>query len=269
MHSDIDVTGPDGKIYHPTPEHPYPYKAVDPDSLRDSADPLDFQGNPMHLTPEQHTKAGGMSPKQVYGKQVQGNFSFIDFNVSTPSESQPVFFQQELEGLGNVCNIKGQFPLMYHHFTAEDCGGRHILNGSQFPRTCPGANDPKTGCASFCQKTTTYKYGEEIPFVGTWVKGPRNLRYNSVDEAYTTRVSYPLEDLAEGQCGYWTFVPIVKEVCGVYSESELTSDGGCGATTSTTLCDIMPTLNSNGEIQGNTIFVDTDCGSREPWAPQV
>ncbi|KAM0814443.1 hypothetical protein AB5N19_00233 [Seiridium cardinale] len=75
--------------------------------------------------------------------------------------------------------------------------------------------------------------------------------------------------LDKGQCGYFTFVPVIKTVCGSISETPigiLANIPWCTSPVTTTgnVCDGAPWKNSDGSVDGETIFVRTDCGDRSP-----
>lgn len=73
--------------------------------------------------------------------------------------------------------------------------------------------------------------------------------------------------LDQGQCGYFTVVPVWKETCGSITEGHYGAwpVAWCEATTtSPNVCANEQRLNSDGTVDSETIFVRTDCSTRQP-----
>ncbi|CAJ2512214.1 Uu.00g052290.m01.CDS01 [Anthostomella pinea] len=142
--------------------------------------------------------------------------------------------------------------------------------------TCPNYRDePMDGCAAFCQVRTVYYYIQESPFARSSCQYPLNCE---ISESYTTSTGWSTSvsakmgkaykvgisggysysqgqargrnykiELTSGQCGYFTFVGIMKGTCETYTEGLYIRDG-------------LP--------EGVVLFVFTDCITRAPLDPE-
>ena len=148
----------------------------------------------------------------------------------------------------NACDWKDAEPVLYHEYGTDACPPRVALNedGSCPVRSYkPGLFQP-SGCAGFCENRTTYSYGRESIFLANpYCHGygqkaatcsisetqtttaslsfsvPATVKFTDtlsagVSGGYTRTWSHAIAQtksisLGEGECGYWTFLPIVKE----------------------------------------------------------
>ncbi|KAI8262937.1 hypothetical protein K4K58_000327 [Colletotrichum sp. SAR11_239] len=163
-------------------------------------------------------------------------------------------------------------------------------------------------CMSFCQIRTYFEWSREQPFaytkchyplacnlttndtvpLGSWKKSGSNLDqalevgisggYGSKSdlEFYAQGQNWSL-DMKEGQCGYFTFIPVKKITCGTLSESVWKTGTSCstskkdGANHKINYCvdqfwNIKDKTSGKEVPDGITIFVHTNCSTREPLA---
>jgi len=81
-------------------------------------------------------------------------------------------------------------------------------------------------------------------------------------------------NLKDGECGYFTIVPVFKDVCGSITEGFDILGGTwepiwvCKPTnTYANICVSEQRLNPSGTVDAETIFVKTNCGTRQPLDP--
>ncbi|KAH8896719.1 hypothetical protein GQ53DRAFT_818986 [Thozetella sp. PMI_491] len=117
------------------------------------------------------------------------------------------------------------------------------------------------------QVTVTYQGQLNLKFLeafkigvtGTW----------SQAKAQSTAKAYQIK-LERGECGYFTFVPVGREVCGTMSVSTLNHVGDffwwCGDPENhiQNFCSVDSKKNPDGTVDGDVIFVRTNCENREP-----
>jgi hypothetical protein len=137
----------------------------------------------------------------------------------------------------DVCDGVNATPVLYTEYHDDSCPPRNVLNADG---SCPGQDYYQNECYSFCQIRTTFSYRTEIPIANTYCHGPftctvtdtvtktvtksANVNLKFV-EAYGLGISggfsyadaeararaYSVK-LDEGNCGYFTIVPVWKEV---------------------------------------------------------
>ncbi|KAH7364762.1 hypothetical protein BKA65DRAFT_473075 [Rhexocercosporidium sp. MPI-PUGE-AT-0058] len=171
----------------------------------------------------------------------------------------------------------------------------------------PGV-DEDGACTAYCEIRVNYSYGQEVPYGGsecaakeckiakgtsstvttTWEinanigievsKGALLGAFNlGASYSFSTSASTSLdiersEELEEGECGYWTWVPILVDTCGslTTAPTEIPNDGPFGgaarcnadASTWTSIgnwCNRTPVKRDDGSAAGNTFFVYTKC----------
>ncbi|KAI1266117.1 hypothetical protein F5Y18DRAFT_426006 [Xylariaceae sp. FL1019] len=163
------------------------------------------------------------------------------------------------------------------------------------PGFCEGADN--FPCTSFCQVSTEFTYGQESPIIGTYCEGAREcwttqqdivrvkwpskgLLEDQFSEALSTGVSGGFhvwkcvfstrevgvynKHLEKDECGYFTFVPILKTTCGTWTHGQRGPWGCENVTTEHHRCATQQMTDSKGVPDGNTIFVKTDCKSKVP-----
>ncbi|KAK3172292.1 hypothetical protein OEA41_005613 [Lepraria neglecta] len=73
-------------------------------------------------------------------------------------------------------------------------------------------------------------------------------------------------NLPDGQCGYFTFLPILHDSCGSFSEGtrlDVPINHCINYQTTGNVCTQQPYRSGDGSlVLGDTIFVKTDCGTR-------
>ena len=149
----------------------------------------------------------------------------------------------------NACDWIDAEPLLYHEYGTDACPPIVALNkdGSCPVRSYRERGlFHSTGCAGFCEIRTTYYYGRESIFLANpYCHGygekaatcsisetqttTASLSFNvPVSVKYTDALSFGITggysqtwsqaiaqsksiSLSQGECGYWTFLPIVKE----------------------------------------------------------
>lgn len=147
----------------------------------------------------------------------------------------------------DICNFEDAFPEFYYDYGIKECPPVFYLadNGVD----CQEFELDKKTFASFCQLKTMFYYGQERPFARIPVcRGPMTCRITeSVHQAYGWKAkvngnfkkdaltmgitggyndksgyaqSYSFTKiLDDNTCGYWTFVPYVRQSCGTYTTS--------------------------------------------------
>ncbi|KAH9219815.1 hypothetical protein DL95DRAFT_483015 [Leptodontidium sp. 2 PMI_412] len=189
-----------------------------------------------------------------------------------------------------------------------DCEKKSYLRpdghcGGSMPR--PGQDGE---CTSYCEVRVNYSYGAEVPYGGsecsakecklamgtstsvttTWEinasvgmevsKGALLGAFNlGATYSYSTSLSTSLsveraEDLEEGECGYWTWVPIFIESCGSLTTAPIIdysdfppygSPAMCSSDSAWTSidnwCNRTPAKNDDGPAAGYTFFVYKKC----------
>ena len=140
------------------------------------------------------------------------------------------------------CDWKNAEPILYHEYNSEACPPRLVVDRHG---DCPmKLTERKPGtfiCAGFCQESTENYYGRETIFLANpYCHGPMTC---AIQETKTVQVQYSFSSsiglkvkevfnlgisggvsettstaraqtksvsLKEGQCGYFTFIPIFK-----------------------------------------------------------
>ncbi|KUJ17615.1 uncharacterized protein LY89DRAFT_733454 [Mollisia scopiformis] len=198
----------------------------------------------------------------------------------------------------NPCDGINATPVLYHEYLGDVCPPINIISSNG---DCSGLDPSGNDCASFCQVRTNFVYDTEVPFDNTYCHGPFTCgitETKSVTLTYSTNIgiqdlkalsvgvtggfsygtitatarTYSI-NLPPGSCGYFTFVPVRKDTCGTMTTApvEWMDMGGivpvpyCGVSTDIgNYCASEARKNSDGTVDGETIFVKTDCNTREP-----
>lgn len=142
----------------------------------------------------------------------------------------------------NACDWQGVEPILYHKYGTDDCPPKLKVDGRG---NCPVEYhkfDDEQTCVGFCEQTTEYKYGRESIFLANpYCHGPMscsisdtvtvatghtfssslNIKFNDVlsggisgGETITNSFAHAQTksiSLKEGECGYFTFLPIIKK----------------------------------------------------------
>ncbi|KAK5390211.1 hypothetical protein LTR20_003069 [Exophiala xenobiotica] len=147
----------------------------------------------------------------------------------------------------NMCDWSVAAPSLYHEYYPDDCPPRYYLRSNGECETEWAAVDLFT-CAGFCQIRTTFYYGQEQPYVRVpmcrgemtctiaesvhqnyaWkAKVNGNFKYSALTVGITSGYSeksgisqsYKFsKHLQKDECGYFTFIPFIRGVCGTYTE---------------------------------------------------
>ncbi|MDI1490506.1 MAG: hypothetical protein OHK93_001710 [Ramalina farinacea] len=197
-------------------------------------------------------------------------------------------------------------PILYHPYGTDVCPPIIHLNADG---TCPSTFSGYDIhlCTSFCQLSTTFTYITESPFTeNPFCHGPQSC---TITNTVTTTVTWSANagikidppklygvqfgvtggfsyasarataearsfsvKLDQNQCGYFTFIPIIRTICGVFTQGvppREFHDTQCiitGDKTSTdpNFCVSQPQNYPDGKASGDVVFVYTDCGTREP-----
>ncbi|PKS11137.1 hypothetical protein jhhlp_002898 [Lomentospora prolificans] len=207
----------------------------------------------------------------------------------------------------NPCDGVDASPELYHEYRTDVCPPRNRLDSDG---SCPfedGIDGPSLKdlrCAKYCEIRTNFFWGREQPFANTYCHGPlsctitetktRTVTWNvggslstKVHDALTLGISGSYSQaeadawarafsikLEEGQCGYFTFVPIIHDSCGSLTEGPADNTPGfpraiCSNdrnkwSTTGNFCQSQLKRHSDGTVDGDTIFVRTDCSTRAP-----
>ncbi|KAL4926736.1 uncharacterized protein BDV17DRAFT_268993 [Aspergillus undulatus] len=196
----------------------------------------------------------------------------------------------------NPCDGVNASPVLYHEYR-EQCPPKYTQNEKQ---ECDHCSWQVNDCAAFCQVRTNFIYGVEQPFANTYCHGPQTC---VISETHTRTVGLSLSispqlqkalavgitggftmssadafarthsvNLPMGQCGYFTFVPVLKETCGTMTTEDFISyypgfQISCNHDKRTNIqnyCQKQLWRNQDGTVDGETIFVYTDCSNRMP-----
>ncbi|MCJ1278218.1 hypothetical protein MMC21_006033 [Puttea exsequens] len=158
---------------------------------------------------------------------------------------------------------------------------------------CPA--DFKKKCISYCEVRQEFYYGVEQPLDNPYCHGPltctvgsnkaTTYTFNSnvnvkwlealglgitggfSSASSTTDVRSTSVKLDEGKCGYFTFLPILHGSCGTVSEGkqlDVPINHCINYQSTGNVCTQQPYRSSDGTlVLGDTVFVKTDCGTRE------
>ncbi|CAI6334418.1 unnamed protein product [Periconia digitata] len=200
-------------------------------------------------------------------------------------------FEKNVLSKRDPCDGVNATPVLYHKYGTDKCPPKFKVDSRGKCYLNPNDHWPWQSCTQFCQQETEFKYTQEKPFTNAYCHGPQtctisstttrtitaNLNFNAkFVEAYGIGITGGFSEskatasarafsvkLEQGDCGYFTFVPVMKRTCGKI-----------GAPTS---CSARPNIDedscaeqlhrdSDGSVDGETIFVRTDCGTRMPLA---
>ncbi|PLN85513.1 hypothetical protein BDW42DRAFT_160637 [Aspergillus taichungensis] len=198
----------------------------------------------------------------------------------------------------DVCDGVNATPVLYHEYRGDKCKPKYTMNKDG---VCNHAHWPENKCAAYCQVRTNFFYGQERPFPNTYCHGPESCTItatHTVTVGWSITISPQIQNamkvgvsggfsgssgdafarsysvkLESGQCGYFTFVPVVKEVCGTLSTQHVRAMPSpilpvywClgDYTTTPNVCAQELRHNSDGTVDGETIFVRTHCDNRMP-----
>ncbi|KAI1074066.1 hypothetical protein F5B20DRAFT_565097 [Whalleya microplaca] len=212
-----------------------------------------------------------------------------------PSSSLPTSVSKR-----NVCDGKNAEPILYHEYGNKQCPPHwHFAKDGhcELPATKIGGFFGHKVCQSYCEVRTSYHYGQEVIFVSNpYCHGPMTC---SISESASTSWSYTFKapkvvdiltkgitggisysnshakaqsksvNLMDGECGYFTFLPILKTSCGTWTEGDFkdTPTDHCVKPRSEgNVCTTMANVarGSKSDPWGDTVFVRVDCGTHEP-----
>ena len=190
----------------------------------------------------------------------------------------------------------GNVPILYtKEYTTADCPPKYTMKPDG---TCPVSVDD--GCTSYCEVRQNFYYGEEVPLDNGFCHGPLTCSIaDSKTKSYTwngggnvggsiakilnigvtggysqattnTQTKTTSIPLKQGQCGYFTYLPILHDSCGTLTEAPLNSGFGqhfyCDnpSTNTGNFCSTQPYRSTDGsQVVGDTIFVYTDCSNHQ------
>ncbi|KAK2060370.1 hypothetical protein LY76DRAFT_625243 [Colletotrichum caudatum] len=191
------------------------------------------------------------------------------------------------------CKNKDEPATLYRTYLSNECPPHRkflpLEEGMGHANTCEGWNKEKylyESCTAFCQISTRFEWAQEVPFPHSECHFPISCGYKStkigITGGYTQSWSETEGrkfdvDLTEGQCGYFSFVPVQKVVCGGLTQPEYRPkwydfEYCKSGPKNSHICVSQPwTIKShrikdpNYEIpDGTIIFVYTDCFSSRP-----
>ena len=148
----------------------------------------------------------------------------------------------------NVCDWKDAEPVLYKEYGSDSCPPKYTMKEDG---SCPTQKQHPSfwggnSCAGYCEVRTSYRYGRESIFLanpychGYGQKGasctitdtktttaavtfsvPATVKFTDalsvgITGGYTQTWSQAFAQaksitLSEGECGYWTFLPIIKD----------------------------------------------------------
>lgn len=140
----------------------------------------------------------------------------------------------------NVCDGVDDMPVLYHEYRESVCPPKYTMDSKG---VCDHTDFRVNFCAAFCQVRTYFVHGKELPFEDTYCRGPCTCSVTNPTKTISWSVNVDsqfekglndgitggwqssiIEDvgpgpgmsfsieLDDGQCGYFSFVPIVKTV---------------------------------------------------------
>ncbi|KAI0143155.1 hypothetical protein GGR57DRAFT_367253 [Xylariaceae sp. FL1272] len=184
---------------------------------------------------------------------------------------------------------------MNYEYTGNDCPARVKFSWQDLGQCQADRNLGDDCLNSFCQVNTTYTYAREVPIMGTYCTGPLKCGVTYDDSVIVERPKSPGVALAaalrrgvsggwnatgvrgaprfsldaevpKDACGYWTFVPIMKTVCGTWSHAPKNVLGMCGKVVNDVGCVSQLVPREDGTLEGETLFINTQCGTNLPLA---
>ncbi|KAF6810609.1 hypothetical protein CMUS01_13429 [Colletotrichum musicola] len=204
----------------------------------------------------------------------------------------------------NPCEGKEHAARLYRQYVENDCPAKFRMNPDG---SCQGWENYENECASFCQIRTYFEWASEVPFPNSACRGPSSC---SVSEKDTTNVGWAISltgregkaarvgvsgglkghwgtspgrskkvDLRDGQCGYFTWVPVRKVACGtvslaaparpIFGLGRCDTDTTHGAKSLENVCGhemwrVRDDVKGKDVPDGTLLFVYTDCQTREP-----
>ncbi|KEF57965.1 uncharacterized protein A1O9_05887 [Exophiala aquamarina CBS 119918] len=209
----------------------------------------------------------------------------------------------------NACDWVGATPVLYHQYDGKSCPPPRHLQENNVDCEWRVVPDDHYSCDSFCQMRTNFFYTMETPiFSNPYCYGPvicsvganDHIFYNgklhlgasvesgTLDDGVSggwlglrqgNTVSQPLfVSLGPNECGYFAFLPIVREVCGTRTwgktHNHFRQDCGDEFHTTANACNSeilgantgrsASAWGSGQDLKGDTIFVRTDCANHEP-----
>ncbi|CAG7998852.1 unnamed protein product [Penicillium nalgiovense] len=190
----------------------------------------------------------------------------------------------------DVCDGINSMPVLYHNYLSDVCPPKYLKSSEGI---CDYTDYQSNSCVAFCQLRTRFVYGREFP-LDVWCNGPpckiadftktmtwsvdikpefeKGLNDGIIggwqskitDDVGPQGMSYEMPLKAE-QCGYWTWIPTKKTVCGTMSYQQTEAHRCVGDMhTSINYCVDDLRRYPDGTVDGETIFVYTDCMTRFP-----
>lgn len=195
----------------------------------------------------------------------------------------------------NPCDGVGAVPKLYHEYREDECPApSHLVDPNGICETAKQFPE----CIGFCQVRTNFFYATESPFPRTdchyplkcslstsastswsWSFSPSIKIFKAIkigisgsysrSGGSTEGHSWEFEP-NPGECGYFTFVPIMKDTCGsLTSCTSVLELGGCFTDYVTIPNYCVPQVwMIDGKPDGTVIFVKTNCLTREPLGPE-
>lgn len=224
---------------------------------------------------------------------VLNSFLFFSACVSSTPIAESGSALAKLLKRDNPCE-PGHVPILYDkEYGTADCPPKYSLNSDG---TCP-VQVSEGPCQSYCEIRQNFYYGEEVPLDNGFCHGPLTCSIaDTKTKTYTwngggsiggtiakvinigvtggysqastvTQTRTTSVNLKDGQCGYFTYLPILHDSCGSLTES--TYIGGpeiCMDPSKTTpnFCSTQPYRSADGtQVLGDTVFVYTDCSNHQ------
>ncbi|KAL2875760.1 hypothetical protein SGCOL_009072 [Colletotrichum sp. CLE4] len=214
------------------------------------------------------------------------------------------------------CEDRQNPAVLYYQYYEKDCPAPNKFHPDsyKYPGTCIGwdrSSYPEDkACGALCQVRTYFEWAQESPYPMSECHHPVACSLSSTDStsvgwsaslsgkigkmwkvgasgswswstSTATGRSFKVT-LLKGECGYFTFVPVKKVMCGTYSSAETYPNAiydyylcrtENGPTNTLNICDSQPwSIKNSGNARdpnamipdGTVLFVYTDCRTRLP-----
>jgi hypothetical protein len=137
------------------------------------------------------------------------------------------------------CDGVDATPVLYHKYGTDKCKPTFEVDKRGKCYENPNNHWPWQSCQQFCQQETEFVYTQEKPFANAFCHGPQTCTITSTDtrtvtgnlnfnakfvEAYGIGITGGFSvasasafarafsvKLEQGECGYFTFVPVIKK----------------------------------------------------------
>ncbi|KAJ5159063.1 uncharacterized protein N7500_008714 [Penicillium coprophilum] len=176
----------------------------------------------------------------------------------------------------DVCDGIDGMPILYHDYQSDVCRPKYVISSKG---VCDHSDFQSNACVAFCQLRTRFVYGREFP-LGIWCDGPPcKIENFTKTMTWSVDMSPQFEKgLDDGISGGWQS-KITSDVGPRGMSHEVPLNEGHGTlshqkTRANRCMNYMHTIQnycvddlrrySDSTVDGETIFVYTDCMTRRP-----